>query len=195
MQATKMICGILLVLVTLMVVSLPVIAAEKPDKDGDVKVTLTELPVAVRATLVQAVGNGQILEIEKEASGIYSADVLKDGQKIDIEIDANGNLIKSEVDKEKDEGKEEERDEVNVTLNDVPPAVAATIQNEAGSGTIDKIEKEEVKGATVYEAKITKDGKKTEVKVAEDGTLIKSKGCCKDKKECGKKETEENEKD
>lgn len=178
MKANGVRCSILLVvLIALLAISLPLIAAKKADKDGDIKVTIQQLPRAVRAALQKAAGNGKIEEIEKEANGIYSADVVKDGRKFDIEITANGKLIKNEVDKNDEckKDKECDKDEVAVTLNEVPAVVAATIQNEAVGGTIDKIEKESKEGMTIYEASIKKDGKKLEVKVAEDGTLLKSK--------------------
>jgi len=139
---------------------------------------MNDLPAAVKATLQQAAGTGSIQEIEKEASGIYSADVLKDGQKFDVEIAADGKLIKNEAD-EDDQGNEakeadKENEEVVMALNDIPAAVAQTIKREAGSGTIGKIEKDEEDGKVEYSAEITKDGKKMEIDVAADGKLIKT---------------------
>lgn len=190
MNVTRVSCCMLLALVALVVFSLPLAAAEKADKDGDVKVTMNDLPAAVSATLQQVVGTGTIKEIEKEADGSYSADVIKDGQKFDVEIAADGTLIKNEVEKDHKckKDKESDEDEAVVTLSDVPAAVAATIQNAAGSGTIDKIEKKSKEGKALYEADITVDGKKLEVKVAEDGTLIKTKA--EDKKDKDAKDEE-----
>jgi hypothetical protein len=72
-------------------------------------------------------------------------------------------------------GKEGKKTEVKVTIDQVPDAVAQTLLNEAGNGTIDEIVQETKKDVVTYEADITKDGKKFEVKVAADGTLISSK--------------------
>lgn len=71
--------------------------------------------------------------------------------------------------------KKEKETEVKVTIDQVPSLVAQTLLSEAGTGTIDEIEQEEKNGVVTYEADITKDGKKFEVKVAADGTLISSK--------------------
>lgn len=64
--------------------------------------------------------------------------------------------------------------EETVTLDQLPAAVRATLENEAKGGTIDEIEKETEDGKVVYEAEITKNGKTYEVEIAEDGTLISS---------------------
>ncbi len=63
-------------------------------------------------------------------------------------------------------------EEEAVTLDQVPEAVKATILTEAGGATLTEIERETEDGAVVYEAEFEKDGKKMEITVAEDGTLI-----------------------
>ena len=78
-------------------------------------------------------------------------------------------------------GKEE-----RIQWTDVPPAVQKTITDNAGGGKIEEIEKETEtqkvrilhfdgsKTVTVYEAEVEKpDGKEIEIKVSEDGKLIK----------------------
>lgn len=94
---------------------------------------------------------------------------------------------------------EEEKDE-KIPFASLPAAVQKTIQAEADakSATVGEVEKETEKGKTEYEAKITqKDGKKFEVVVAEDGSLIKTKADDDEKegkehhKKGGKEEDEE----
>ena len=78
-------------------------------------------------------------------------------------------------------GKEE-----RIQWTDVPPAVQKPITDNAGGGKIEEIEKETEtqkvrilhfdgsKTVTVYEAEVEKpDGKEIEIKVSEDGKLIK----------------------
>ena len=73
-----------------------------------------------------------------------------------------------------------------IQWTDVPPAVQKTISDYAGGGKIEEIEKETKiqkvrilhfdgsKTVTVYEAEVEKpDGKEIEIKVSEDGKLIK----------------------
>lgn len=71
-------------------------------------------------------------------------------------------------------GKAEEKAEVQITLQDLPAAVLATLNNEVAGGTIQSIEKDEEDGVVVYSADITKtDGKQYDVEIAADGNLIK----------------------
>ena len=75
-----------------------------------------------------------------------------------------------------------------IQWTDVPPAVQKTIIDHAGGGKIEEIEKETKiqkvrilhfdgsKTVTVYEAEVEKpNGKEIEIKVGEDGKLIKIK--------------------
>ncbi len=65
--------------------------------------------------------------------------------------------------------------ETKVKLADCPKAVQDTINKAAQGGTVGDVEKETENGKTTYEADVTINGKKFEVKVAEDGTLLKTK--------------------
>jgi uncharacterized membrane protein YkoI len=90
---------------------------------------------------------------------------------------------------EKDQDqKQEESEGEKIALNQCPPAVQKTIQDEAQGGQIEEIEKEAKGNATIYEAEIVKDGQKIEIKVDDSGKLLKRKV----KKE--KKEKDESEK-
>ena len=65
-----------------------------------------------------------------------------------------------------------EEHEEEVTLDQVPAAVKATILKEAAGAKIREIERETKDGKTVYEAEFLVDGKEVEVKIAPDGTLL-----------------------
>ena len=82
-------------------------------------------------------------------------------------------------------------EEERIQWTDVPPAVQKTILDNAGGGKIEEIEKETQtqharvlhfdsdKIVTVYEAEVEKpDGKEIEIRVSEDGKLIKIKQLC-----------------
>ena len=65
-----------------------------------------------------------------------------------------------------------------VQWSDIPVAVQKTITENTGGGNIEEIEKETeiigVKMTSIYEADVRKtDGSKIEIKVGEDGKLIK----------------------
>lgn len=65
--------------------------------------------------------------------------------------------------------------EVKVSMADLPSAVRATLEKETAGGRITEIEKETKKGAVVYEAEATLDGKEWKFKIGEDGGLISKK--------------------
>jgi uncharacterized membrane protein YkoI len=57
-------------------------------------------------------------------------------------------------------------------LAECPAAVQKTLKREANGAKIDEVEKEAEDGKTIYEADVTIDGKKYDITVAEDGTLL-----------------------
>ena len=66
--------------------------------------------------------------------------------------------------------------EANVPLDTLPAVVQATIQAHTYGGTVDKVEKETMKCGVVYEAKVKgPEGQCSEIKVADDGKLLKYK--------------------
>jgi uncharacterized membrane protein YkoI len=73
-----------------------------------------------------------------------------------------------------DEEGEGKADEQNVEMKDLPVVVQKTIQDSLAGGAVTNIEKESENGKTHYSADAKKDnGDKVEIKVAEDGNLIK----------------------
>jgi uncharacterized membrane protein YkoI len=62
--------------------------------------------------------------------------------------------------------------EEEVSLEQVPAAVKATILRESAGGKITEIERETKNGKTSYEAEFLRDGQEIEIKIAPDGTLL-----------------------
>jgi hypothetical protein len=91
--------------------------------------------------------------------------------------------------KEKEE--EEEGNEVKMTMDQVPPAVKATLMQQAGGATIKTVDKEEGKNGTVYETDVMQDGKNWEIRVAPDGKLISRKVDNEEGEKSSKKEKDE----
>jgi len=65
------------------------------------------------------------------------------------------------------------REEEKVGIDQVPPAVKATIEQESKGGTLKEIEKLTQNGKTAYGAEIVMNGKEQQTVIAEDGTVIK----------------------
>jgi hypothetical protein len=72
-------------------------------------------------------------------------------------------------------GEHKDKDEKNVTIDQVPAAVKAAILKEAGDNKIKESEAETKNGTTVYEAEWVADGKEVEIKVSADGAVLKKK--------------------
>jgi hypothetical protein len=61
----------------------------------------------------------------------------------------------------------------NMTFNELPAPVQQTAQREVAGGTIEDIERDDKRGAVVYEIEFTHNGKSWEIDVAPDGKLLK----------------------
>ena len=76
------------------------------------KMTLDEVPPAVRSTMMQEAGGAKIGTIDKEEKNgktIYETDVMSGGKNWEIKVDAAGNVISKKIDNESEEkhGKKE----------------------------------------------------------------------------------------
>ena len=89
-------------------------AQEHKEKGEEVKVTLDQVPAAVKDTLQKQVGKGTITDIDKETEDsktIYEADATIDGKNWEIKVAEDGKLISRKLDDEKDEhGQHEDKD-------------------------------------------------------------------------------------
>jgi len=57
-------------------------------------------------------------------------------------------------------------------LDQLPPAVRATIEKESAGGKVEEIEKETENGKTFYDVEIEKNGHESSVHVSEDGKVL-----------------------
>jgi hypothetical protein len=62
-----------------------------------------------------------------------------------------------------------------ITQAEMPPPVQATLKRVAGDGKIKQIKEKRQGGTTYYSVDSIRGDKKTEVKIAEDGTIMKQK--------------------
>lgn len=70
---------------------------------------------------------------------------------------------------------DDDKDEVKITIDQLPSPVKAMLDQESNGGKIGELEKETKEGKMVYEADVTIGDKPYEIKIAEDGTLLKKK--------------------
>lgn len=60
----------------------------------------------------------------------------------------------------------------DLTLQQLPPAVRATVERETKGGQIKDIEQDHEAGRLIYEVEFTLNGQEHELDIAEDGTLL-----------------------
>jgi hypothetical protein len=60
----------------------------------------------------------------------------------------------------------------DVTIDQLPPAVRATVERETTGGQITDIERDHEQGKVIYEVEFTSGGKEYELDIAEDGKLL-----------------------
>lgn len=134
------------------------------------KVSLDQLPRAVKATILAEAKGGTIREIEREREGdriVYEAEVVIDGRQFDVEVSADGTLLG--VEPEDEDGDEQEEE---ISLDQMPPAARRAVMQYAGSHQIAKTTRERGDGITFFEAEWIVDGREHEAKVTADGALV-----------------------
>jgi len=148
----------------------------------DEEVSIDAVPAAVRATIVAQAQGNPIREVEietKDGVTVYEAEVIIDGEETDILVAADGTLLGTEVDDEEDEDDEdgddedeEDGDDVQVSLEDLPAAVLATLKEAAPGAEIKELELETEDGRTQYAIDAVLDGQLFDIEIAPDGTLL-----------------------
>ena len=164
-QNTRVLPAVLLAASLLLVGS--VLASEK-------KVKMKDLPKAVQKTVQEQSKGATIRGLAKEVEDgktFYEAELTVNGHNKDVLIDPTGAVVEIEE---------------QVALSSLPAEVKATIEKAAGKGKVTAVESI-TKNNTLeaYEAHVSMAGKKSEIKVSPNGTLITTE------KEQGEKEEKE----
>ena len=136
--------------------------------EGEEPVTLDQVPAAVKATILKESAGAKITEIERETKDgktVYEAEYLQDGREIEIKVAPDGTLLGREVEQEDD-------DEDDLTIDQVPEPARAALLKFAGGAKIIEAEREKEHGALVYEAEWVKNGTKYEAAVTAEGALL-----------------------
>jgi hypothetical protein len=127
----------------------------------ETKVKMKDLPAAVQKAVQEQTRTAKLRGLSKEVENgktLYEAETTVNGKSRDILIDADGKVVEVEE---------------ATTLSAIPEPARKAFQQEAGAGKILTVETV-TKGSVVsYEAVIQKGGKKAEIKVRGDGSIIK----------------------
>jgi uncharacterized membrane protein YkoI len=169
----------LISLIAVVCLALCIVAvATKQAMDGETEVSIDKVPAVVKAAIDAEAKGGTIGEIEMETENgrtVYEADVIIDGQEVEIQVAPDGTLLGKKTEDNDEQGDDDDGDEENeeeVSLDNVPAAVKATILKEAAGAEIEEVVKETEDGQTVYEAEVIINGQEADIKVAADGTLL-----------------------
>ncbi len=153
-----------------LVVGVAVTGLANGDEDEE-KVSIDQVPAAVKATILKEAGGATIKEIERETKNgktAYEAEWVADGKEIEIKVAPDGALLKREVEEEDDDDGDEEK----IPLDQVPVKAREALLKHARGATITEVEREKERGVVLYEAQWKADGREHEAKVTASGELV-----------------------
>lgn len=161
-------------------------AAGAVSGDGSRKVSLNETPAAVQRTIKAQAGSAPVEDIDRETKGgktTYEAAFKKNGVQTELLVAEDGRILRGSGGSSGVAGVTTTADASaplgsasKVQLNEVPTAAQTAIKAQAGSAPIEDIDKGTLNGRTVYEAAFKRNGVHTELRVAEDGTVLSGAG-------------------
>lgn len=128
---------------------------------AETKVKQQDLPPAVQKTVQAESAHATLIGLSKEVEHgklVYEVETKVNGRTRDLSVDAQGTILSVEEE---------------VSLDGLPASAKAAIQKQATGGKVAKVEKVTAKDKLFYEATISARGKKSEIKVTEDGALVK----------------------
>jgi hypothetical protein len=127
-------------------------------QEQEKKIQRSQLPPAVEKSVEEQSKGAMMRGFSQEweyGQTFYEAEMIVNGHSKDVLMDVNGSVVEVEE---------------QVLIESLPPEVRTGLQAKAGDGKIVKVETLNKKGKLVaYEAKVLKDGKKSEVQVSPDG--------------------------
>lgn len=145
-------------------------------QNSETKVKMKDLPEAVRKTVQEQSKGAKVRGLTREVNNghtYYEAELNVNGHNKDVLIDPSGAVVEVEE---------------QVAMSSLPLNVKTTIEKVAGKGKINGVESIMKNSSVIaYEAHVTTAGKKSEIKVAPDGTLIINESAEKEEKPKSKK--------
>ena len=157
------------------------IAPEGTIVEVETSVTTKDLPEAVAIALAKLADGGKVVEIEEQrvyavaqlveldpSQTTYEAEIIRDGERLEAQVAADGTVLKTEQEEEDDHEGDDEEEVV------FPERAAAAIEKAFPEATVEGVELEHEVGLTLYEVEIRHHGREMEVKVAPDGMIVEA---------------------
>ncbi len=135
------------------------------------RVYLRDLPEPVKKTIRAQQRGDDVRRIEKttrDGRSVYEVLLDRSGANKTFYVAENGSVVSAAVAKATTEGADSQ-------LANLPKPVQQTFKREAGSAKISDIDKNSVRGETVYEIEFTRDGRSEEISINEDGSLARTR--------------------
>jgi hypothetical protein len=153
-------------------------AGEARHAKNEREVTLEQVPAAVRATVLKEAGDHKVTEVQEITRGdvtTYEAEWVVGGDEVEITVAADGKLLGKKTEPADDDEEDGGKNEKEVTLDQVPAAVQATILKEAGDHKVTEVQEVTRGDVRTYEAEWVVGGDEVEVTVAADGKFLGKK--------------------
>ena len=122
------------------------------------QVGLEEAPSAVRRSIEAKLAGGKVETLhrtEEDGESLYAIEALPGGRKISFTVGLDGKLLSE-----------------GILLTDAPAPVQHTIKAQMSNGRLTELDRVTEDGETLYEVKVSRDGRKHAFHVATDGTLL-----------------------
>ncbi len=133
------------------------------------RVGTDQVPAAVLKAARKAANKGAQLAFEKKTMILYEVKFRKADGRHELLLTPDGRRVEEEIEKGNPHDDDEQE---QVSINELPKAVKATILKHAKGGEIKEIEREDEDGKIIYEAEVIIGGKEVELKVASNGRLL-----------------------
>jgi hypothetical protein len=134
--------------------------------DDEQELKFADCPAAVRKAFQAESKSAKIETVTKEKNDdgedVYWAEISSGGKNYAVGVLEDGTLAEMNLAVGDDE----------VTIDQCPPAVQATLRAEALGETVKAVGKDVKYGVTIYETAVDHKGKSYQIVVAEDGTLV-----------------------
>ena len=151
-------------------------------KDMKVASQFSDLPPAVQKTVKEQVPNGVVDKISmqtKDGQLVYKIKFQDEGLNPALYVAADGNVIKSDISREKAYGatgagaEASSGSDRDIKFTQLPAAVQKTIRQQEPDAPIASIRKHTKDGQVLYDVSFKAKGLNPKITVAEDGTLLK----------------------
>lgn len=176
----------------LLAILIGMIAPQLPGDETEQEVARDQIPEVVRLAAEKAVEGIKIEDGEVEAVLIFELEGKADGKEIEIEVTAEGQVLKSDGDADKEDADdaadnddsreagdkdnsengdadEGEMEELEIPISAIPATVLAAAQKAVAGFEPSEAE---VEPELIYEVEGTADGVKYEIEVTSDGELL-----------------------